>query len=256
MASAKRLLAPHVLILQMLSSRFQAARYRRPGLMLLIQRLVLISARAHRYMRSVSSSTFLAFYIFISCSLAVHIRLLAKPVLHSCYSDLRPSVVQTLMHTARMPCGIPYTLPHSLGSLFNHCEFPGTLFRRFVNYNGYRWTYGANKIQIHTDVKLLSEFSSCLTNDVGRDNPSLSSLSPSPAPRTLSFALKFIELIEHKERGAQSMGQVLRLLVENEILRLNVWNNPTNDPKRGVDNIGTVEKTMTDVSRLINVPRV
>lgn len=53
MASAKRLLAPHVLILQMLISRFQAARYRRPGLMLLIQRLVLISARAHRYMRLV-----------------------------------------------------------------------------------------------------------------------------------------------------------------------------------------------------------
>ena len=55
MASAKRLLAPHVLILQMLISRFQAARYRRPGLMLLIQRLVLISARAHRYMRLVAS---------------------------------------------------------------------------------------------------------------------------------------------------------------------------------------------------------
>lgn len=44
------------------------------------------------------------------------------------------------------------------------------------------------------------------------------------------------------------MAQVLRLLVENEILRLNVWNNPTNDPKRGVDSICTVEKTMLDVS--------
>ena len=50
------------------------------------------------------------------------------------------------------------------------------------------------------------------------------------------------------------MAQVLRLLVENEILRLNVWNNPTNDPKRGVDNIGTIEKTMTDVSGQITVP--
>jgi phosphatidylinositol 4-kinase len=58
MASAKRLLAPHVLILQMLISRLQAARYRRPGLMLLIQRLVLISARAHRYMRFASSFIF------------------------------------------------------------------------------------------------------------------------------------------------------------------------------------------------------
>jgi phosphatidylinositol 4-kinase len=60
MVNAKRLLAPHVLILQMLISRLQAARYRRPGLMLLIQRLVLISARAHRYMR------FVSFY-FLSC---------------------------------------------------------------------------------------------------------------------------------------------------------------------------------------------
>ena len=44
------------------------------------------------------------------------------------------------------------------------------------------------------------------------------------------------------------MAQVLRLLVENEILRLDVWNNPTNDPKRGVDNTGTIERAMTDVS--------
>ena len=63
-----------------------------------------------------------------------------------------------------------------------------------------------------------------------------------------------MELIERVERGALNMAQVLPLLVENEILRLNEWNNPTNDPKRGVDNIGTVEKTMTDVSGLITVP--
>lgn len=49
--NARRLLTPHVLVLQMLLSRLQAARYRRPGLMLLIQRLVLTSARAHRYIR-------------------------------------------------------------------------------------------------------------------------------------------------------------------------------------------------------------
>ena len=63
-------------------------------------------------------------------------------------------------------------------------------------------------------------------------------------------------LTEHIERGAQSMAQVLRLLVENEILRLNVWNNPTNDPKRGADSIVAVEKTMTDVSRLSITVRV
>ena len=61
-------------------------------------------------------------------------------------------------------------------------------------------------------------------------------------------------LIGDVEQGTLNMAQALRLLVENEILRLNVWNNPTNDRKHGTNNIGTVEKTMTDVNRLITVP--
>lgn len=52
-ANARRLLTPHALILQMLLSRLQAARYRRPGVMFLIQRLVFSSARAHKSLRSV-----------------------------------------------------------------------------------------------------------------------------------------------------------------------------------------------------------
>ena len=40
----------------------------------------------------------------------------------------------------------------------------------------------------------------------------------------------------------------LRLLVENEIIRLTVWSNPCNDPKRGVDHVSNLEKLMTDVS--------
>ena len=49
--NARRHLSPHTLILQMLFSRLQAAKYRKPGLMLLLQRLVLRSARAHRHIR-------------------------------------------------------------------------------------------------------------------------------------------------------------------------------------------------------------
>jgi phosphatidylinositol 4-kinase len=51
--AARRLLTPHALVLQMLLSRLQSARYRRPGVMFLIQRLVLRSARAHRSQRYV-----------------------------------------------------------------------------------------------------------------------------------------------------------------------------------------------------------
>lgn len=42
----------------------------------------------------------------------------------------------------------------------------------------------------------------------------------------------------------------LRLLVENEIFRLSVWTNPSNDLKRGTDHMSTLEKTMLDVSSL------
>ena len=151
----------------MLNSRLQTARYRRPGLMLLIQRLAHISARAHRYMGQVSSSTSSDFHVFMSYSLAVYIRLLAKPVLRIYYPDSR----RGWMDTARTSCGIPYTLSRLHSSPFDRCEFPGILFRGFVNYDRYRWSHNANKIQIHTDVKSLSEFVSCITNDVERDNP-------------------------------------------------------------------------------------
>ncbi|KAJ3513745.1 hypothetical protein NLJ89_g2774 [Agrocybe chaxingu] len=47
-AHARRVLTPHALVLQMLFSRLQAARYHRPGVMFLIQRLVLRSAQAFK----------------------------------------------------------------------------------------------------------------------------------------------------------------------------------------------------------------
>lgn len=128
MASAKRLLAPHVLILQMLYGRFQAARYRRPGLMLLIQRLVLISARAHRYIRFVFSFILEVVCVFTS-SLVVHIRLLAKPVFRSYYSALRHFAVRAWMRTARTLYGTLCTLPRSLGSRSDRCKFSRILCR-------------------------------------------------------------------------------------------------------------------------------
>jgi len=189
--------------------------------------------------------------VFISTSFTAHTHSPVKPVFRSCSSDLRPCVVQAWMRTVKTPCGILCILPRLLGSPSGRCGFPRILHRGFINPSVYSWSYGANKIQIHTDVKLLSEFLSCLDGDVGRDNPTLSSLSPSPAPRMLSPTLKLSKLTRFIERGAQSIAQALRLLVENEILRLNVWNNPTNDPKRGVDSTGTVERAMVDVSILL-----
>jgi len=55
-ASARRLLTPHTLLLHMLMSRFQAIRYYKPTLVLWILRLVLRSAQFHKYMRYVLAS--------------------------------------------------------------------------------------------------------------------------------------------------------------------------------------------------------
>jgi phosphatidylinositol 4-kinase len=61
MANARRLLTPHALLLQMLFSRLQAARYRRPEVMFLIQHLVLRSARASNSLRLVIPTYLLPF---------------------------------------------------------------------------------------------------------------------------------------------------------------------------------------------------
>ena len=56
LAAAQRLLAPHLLLIQVLTSRFQAVKYREKGLMLSFIRLLLRSSTAAANMRSVPPS--------------------------------------------------------------------------------------------------------------------------------------------------------------------------------------------------------
>jgi phosphatidylinositol 4-kinase len=45
----------------------------------------------------------------------------------------------------------------------------------------------------------------------------------------------------------RSQNSLLKLLIENEIARLRVWANPTNDLKRGQDYLSNSERSLTDV---------
>lgn len=45
----------------------------------------------------------------------------------------------------------------------------------------------------------------------------------------------------------KSANRLLRLLVDNELFRLNVWDNPANDLKRNTDHICALEREMLDV---------
>lgn len=68
------------------------------------------------------------------------------------------------------------------------------------------------------------------------------------------FVVEAYFFIEDYAALHKNQHQLLRLLVENEIIRLNVWLNPTNDPKSGADFAG-VEKTFYDVRIQIRYSR-
>jgi phosphatidylinositol 4-kinase len=55
LAKARRLLRPHLLLIQVLSSQFQAVKYREPGIMMSLVRLMMRSLAAAKHMRWVRS---------------------------------------------------------------------------------------------------------------------------------------------------------------------------------------------------------
>lgn len=74
MTTARRLLSPHALVVQMLFSRLQAARYRSPAVMFLLQQLVLRSARAYHSLRYGSTLA----PTIVLMTVAVHIHWLVR----------------------------------------------------------------------------------------------------------------------------------------------------------------------------------
>ncbi|ESK94184.1 phosphatidylinositol 4-kinase [Moniliophthora roreri MCA 2997] len=203
--NARRLLSPHALVLQMLVSRLQAARYRRPGVMFLIQHLVLRSARAHKSMstHALAREACFSFLLFG-------------------FETLKSSHLDSVCESA----------------------FRESLYETAYSWFAVRpqWSYGANRVQVDADVRVLSEFLSYLQTDTTRSTLAISSLAPAQfASRTSYYATRLKEI-----------NHPLRLLVENEIFRLTVWANPTNDPKRGSDHISTtVEHAWSHVIRTV-----
>ncbi|KAF9227759.1 hypothetical protein BS17DRAFT_726240 [Gyrodon lividus] len=196
---ARRLLVPHTLVLQMLFSRLQAARYRRSTVMFLIQRLVLRSAHAYK--------------LFSTHPLARELR----------YSFLLFGFE---------------TLKSSHLDIFSECMMRDSLYRTAFSWFAVRpqWSFGANRVQVDADIKVLSEFLGHLQTDTLRCLVSLSSMSHTQSAAKNSPYIARLKNINHP----------LRLLVENEIYRLTVWANPSNDARRGHDHHGAVEQSMLE----------
>ncbi|KIP08776.1 hypothetical protein PHLGIDRAFT_29437 [Phlebiopsis gigantea 11061_1 CR5-6] len=199
--AARRLLLPHTLILQLLVSRLQAARYRKPGLMLLMQRITLASTRACHHMSTHPLAREARFSLLLFG-----------------FEVLRSSHLDTYCE-------------HELRDCLYKAAFLWFAVRP-------QWSFGSSRVQIDTDTKILSEFLSYLQQDTVRGFVPISSLSSSQAAPGSQYYKGLLK----------NHNVPLRLLVENEVFRLSVWTNPSNDPKRGTDHIGTVEKVMMDSS--------
>ncbi|KAG0701518.1 hypothetical protein DFH29DRAFT_926376 [Suillus ampliporus] len=196
---ARRLLMPHTLVLQMLFSRLQAARYCRSTVMLLIQRLVLRSARAHK--------------LFSTHPLARELR----------YTFLLFGLE---------------TLKSSHLDAVCECMLRESLYCTAYSWFAVRpqWSFGANRVQVDADIKVLSEFLVHLQADSVRSLSSLSSLAPHQSASKTSLYVARLK----------NINQPLRLLVENEIFRLTVWANPSNEAKRGIDHHSMIERNMLE----------
>ncbi|PPQ98140.1 hypothetical protein CVT26_003184 [Gymnopilus dilepis] len=199
LANARRLLSPHALVLQMLFSRLQAARYHRPGVMFIIQQLVLRSARAYKTLstHALSREARFSFLLFG-------------------FETLKSSHLDAYCENALRDC--LYTVAFSWFAVRP------------------QWSYGANRVQVDVDIKILSEFLSYLQSDSVRGPSTISSLST-----TRSNPAYYAERM-------RTLNLPLRLLTENEIFRLSVWVNPTNDGRKGGDLIGNTERTLLDPS--------
>ncbi|KAJ1309818.1 hypothetical protein OPQ81_006583 [Rhizoctonia solani] len=199
LGDARRLLVPHTILLQMLRSRFQAVRYKNPGLMQLLLRLVLRSTRK-------------------GGSLSTH-ALAREPrfnLLIFGFEVLRSSLMDT----------------------YPEARLREALYRSALSWFAVRpqWSFGANLVQVNADIKILNEFLEVIQHDNARADHVTSSLqlekSTSRHPEYLS---------KHR-----SQNSLLKLLIENEIARLRVWANPTNDLKRGQDYLSNSERSLTD----------
>jgi len=164
---------PHTLILQMLFSRLQAARYCRSAVMFLIQRLVLRSARAHKlfryFMRSIIRTS--AKDLFSTHPLARELRysflLFGLETLKSSHLD------------AVCECMLRESLYRTAYSWF--AVRPQSVYLRSEYQHKClwlpRWSFGANRVQVDADIKVLFEFLAHLQVDSVRSSTSLSSLN-------------------------------------------------------------------------------
>lgn len=189
---AQRALQPHTLLISVISSRFQAVKYREPGMMLSIIRLLLRSFRSHKQM----------------CT-------------HPLARQVRFSLVLF---------GLQVLSSSRLETLLE-IQFRDAIYEGALSWFAIKplWSFGSSRIQVGAEMALLEEVITALQNDHVRADHDQTSLNDrSPAFPVSAFKSSREYMIYHKERS-----RLIQLLIENEIMRLHVWSNVTEDGSKG-----------------------
>lgn len=199
--SIKRTLKPHSILLDFLSSRFQAARYRNRSLVMATMRFLRKSFEniSHWSKHPLSRELRIRMLIF---------------GFSICQGSRMEENVEHLLRDVCYHASFDW---FSLSSSFG---------------------FGSNRLQHEAELRLLQELLEMVKVDVPVNAYHVSSTEPNANSRLLPGRLSpAAASLAHIDRN-----RLLQLFLENEILRLMVWHNPLNDPKKGKDIEANISK--------------
>ncbi|PWN26051.1 hypothetical protein BDZ90DRAFT_281021 [Jaminaea rosea] len=203
---ANRLFMPHLTLVQLMSSRFQAFRYRDPTMVLALVRMLQRSAAATDHMS-------------------------AHPLARQAFFSLVLFGFQ-LVQGSQLDGLVEYKLRTALY---------GMAFHWFAH--SPQFSHGSNRLQSAAEMQLLRDLLATVKADSVRSKSITTSYIGVTAS---AIRLPGYLTLQEAQREADDRRAVLTLFLEDELRRLSVWQNPLEDPTRGSDYSGDMARTMND----------
>ncbi|CAO1634457.1 unnamed protein product [Parajaminaea phylloscopi] len=201
-----RLFGPHLTLIQLISSRYQAFRYRDPTMVLALVRMLQRSAAATH-------------------------RISTHPLARQAFFSLILFGFQVIQGS-RLDGLVEFRLRTAMYGLALHW-FTATP----------QFSHGSNRLQSAAELQLLTSLHAVVKSDAVQSQSIVTSfVGVSPAVLRLSGYLT----LQEGARNAADSKAVLQLLLEDELRRLSVWVNPLEDAKRGSDYVGEMVRGMND----------
>ncbi|PWN24131.1 hypothetical protein BCV69DRAFT_280033 [Microstroma glucosiphilum] len=206
---AKRLFSPHLTLLQLISSRFQAFRYRNPTMVYALIQMLQTSCTAVHEGRMTTHP--------LSRQVRFTLLLFGLRVVQSSRLDM---LVEHQLRRALYDVAFEWfsTIP--------------------------QFTYGASRIEAAAEMQVMKELLEAVKVDAARASAVVTSFTGPNAldqvrlPNQTTLAAGAREVVDRRT--------LLQLLIEDEVRRISVWVNPLGEAGRGTDFAGEMARSMTE----------